>query len=277
MKEFWIHLNATKPIVERLKRHVQPNTHIERLVNISSFLSIISDSTDMNLEPMPWPGSYKFYREGLVLTSDGDGLMFTYGITPELATCINAATMLSRHISYHLARSDVLPEDLTLEIENLLRRLESWSIESEILESLMECDDTTVHLGKLHIMAFAQSTRIYLCTRVLPFTPAQLSPHVREVANYLTEIEDLKARTGYDSVLTATIAWPGFIASCEAEPQDRDDWYHWWGSMVNYGIGNISALWKVVQEAWRLRDSGLRETPAWLPVLRNAKQRILAI
>jgi hypothetical protein len=103
--------------------------------------------------------------------------------------------------------------------------------------------------------------------------------HIDRVARHLIEIEEIKSRAGYDHNISATITWPGFIASCEAERGHcREVWYRWWHGMLQYGIGNIAELWKVVQQAWAIRDNeGLKETPAWVPVLRRSCQRILVV
>lgn len=100
---------------------------------------------------------------------------------------------------------------------------------------------------------------------------------ITKVASDLESIEIIKQTHHYDSQLTAPITWPGFIAACEAAPDQRGIWRHWWEGMLKYRIGNIAHLWRVVKDVWAARDEGDRETPAWMGVLRRERKRILAV
>lgn len=277
MSEFWMHLEAANQIATRLREHAESRPNSERLVNIASFLKIIADSTSTDLDPLPWSDHFDAFAREESFLGDGNGLEFTYGITTRLANLIRCTTILSRCISYYAVMDGTLPATLISQCERLFRLISSWSISSESLSSISGNDPTTLLLAKKHIMAFAQSIQIYYHTKVLPCAASQMSSYVQTVATHLNEIEVVKRTTGYDKVLTASVSWPGFIASCEAEPQHRDVWYDWWTTMLEYRIGNISHLWSVVREAWRLRDRGINETPAWFPVLRRSKKRILAV
>lgn len=275
MSEFWIHLAAAKQISQQLKRTCLPGSHSERLVNISTFLSIISDTTNNSLEPIPWLRRAARYRD--IIIGESHGLDFTYGITATLVNYIHRTTQLSRQMNFYLLQGDPPPADLTSEVEGLLKDMLSWDIRHENMEAFADCDPVTVLITTKHICAFAQSIRIYFYTRLLPCTPSEMTSCIRSVAENLSEIEKLKETTGYNSVLTATITWPGFIASCEAMPDERSVWYTWWMGMLDYRIGNINDLWSVVQQAWELRDQSSNETPAWAPILRRDGKRILAI
>ncbi|KAI1373804.1 fungal-specific transcription factor domain-containing protein [Hypoxylon crocopeplum] len=277
MSEFWIHLEASRSISRQLKGNFEPSSHGERLLNISRFLRSIADTTNANLDRLPWLGTDNAHADIDIFSDDSDGLEFTYGITATLANFIRRATLLSQHISFYLLDGKSLPADLVSACDDLFRELSSWHIGQETLLSFSQCDEVTVLLATEHILAFAQSIRIYFHTRVSMCSQADMASYVQDVATHLNEIEAVKKKTGYKTVLAATIAWPGFIASCEAEPAARDVWHQWWNSMLEYRIGNIRDLWSVVKDAWALRDQGVNETPAWAPVLRRSRKRILAI
>ena len=103
---------------------------------------------------------------------------------------------------------------------------------------------------------------------------------VQRVAEFLTHIEYIKAThmANVDAKVTASVTWPGFIASCEAESgHSREMWCQWWETMLQYQIGNIAHLWVIVKDAWALRDAGCREVPAWMAVLRRTGRRIIAV
>lgn len=281
MSEFWIHLQAAKQISQRLAGKVKADSRAGRLVNISRFLRIISDTTDWSLGAIPWrPDASGDDNDGQDMISGvGHGLEFTYGITATLASLICRITRLARHMSfYSLPSNPPAPAGLLSACEGLLEELSAWEIAQERLPSFADSDDVTILIATKHILAFAQSIRIYYHTKIVPWAaPSKMASCIRTVARHLSEIESIKEDTGYNAVLTATVAWPGFIASCEAEPEEREVWREWWARMLKYGIGNISNLWSVVNDAWSLRDSGTNETPAWAPILRRSGKKILAI
>ena len=74
----------------------------------------------------------------------------------------------------------------------------------------------------------------------------------------------------------APIVWPGFIAACEAGPEQRPLWRVWWIGVQRYSIGSIGVLWGVVQEVWEMRDEGEREVPGWRAVLKRNGRRVMS-
>ncbi|KAJ3541534.1 hypothetical protein NM208_g4561 [Fusarium decemcellulare] len=272
MSEFWIHLDGTKELVRHLRGHVLPGSHGEHLINISYFLCIISDSTDVNIEPSPQtPNPESIFLGG------GHALEFTYGITARLADLIRRVTQLAQNIAYYESNGCPTPSDLLTASNNVLVEIQEWQISQEALPTFSASDDITKLLASKHMFAFAQSIQIYYHTRVFPCDSETMQSLVKSVASHLTEIERIKRRTGYNAVMTATISWPGFIASCQAESHGRRVWTEWWSTMLEYGIGNIRDLWSVTKKAWELQDQGVDETPIWAAVLRQQNRRILAV
>ncbi|KAF4119431.1 hypothetical protein GMORB2_4773 [Geosmithia morbida] len=301
MDEFWIHLDATRALVRCLQHRVPPGSSGEHLVNIARFLRIISDSTDVTLAPVAWTTPSR--EAGFV--GGGRSLEYTYGITARLALLLSRAGRLARSAAYYYAtptgRAAELPLAFTQACDALLADLTAWHISQETLPSFSESDDVTGLLAAKHIHAFAGSIQIYLYARVVsPAVAAATSPSAawpssasrlllgsrmtalgHAVVGHLADIEAIKARTGYAAdTPTATITWPGFIASCQAgrDPALRAAWTKWWRQMVGYGIGNIHDLWSVVQQAWALDESEPSELDVpWAAVLRRTGRRILAI
>ena len=74
----------------------------------------------------------------------------------------------------------------------------------------------------------------------------------------------------------APVVWPGFIASCEADTEDRELWRTWWTMVQKYRIGSIVRLWGLVREAWDMRDARSVEIPAWAAILRSKGLRIIS-
>jgi len=281
MSEYWIHLDGVDRIAKQLRIEGQASPQIERLITISSFLSTVASTTAIDLPSVPWSdevvGTSKLRYQNF---GNGYGLEFAYGITPTLANLMRRIVALSRNIEYYvMSRPANFPPSLYSACVAVSNGLSHWTIASEPLSQLFSGPDTDIALllAKDHILAFAHGLRVYYHTRILPCTPSEMAVYVSRVANHLLEIENIKSKAGYNFNVAATITWPGFIASCEAEQGQRDVWYQWWEGMLKYRIGNIAQLWKIVQEAWKLRDGGLTEVPAWMPVLRRSGKRILAV
>lgn len=274
MSEYQVHLNGVNRICKQMRdQSIEPD---RRLVTISSFLTVLSDTTSVDLRPVPWSTTNAFPNSGSNMFTDDCNLEVTYGITATLANYIHQVTILSQNISHFISQNLPIHPTLLSACYEFSKTISSWSIDWENLTSLPAAN-CNVSLGKIHILAFAQSLKIYFHTRVLPCTDSEMALYVQRVAEYLMEIEAVRAQQGRILDITASIMWPGFIASCEAEPDARDIWYEWWEGMQKYQIGNISKLWSVVKHAWAMRDEGLKEVPAWMPVLRCTGTKILAV
>ena len=274
MNEFWMHLDATTELVQRLRNQVQPGSPGEHLINIATFLHILRNSTDIGIDPAPWS---PHEDTGALFIGNGGTLQFTYGITARLTGFLNRACNLARNSSYYQSHRCDPPSGFFLECGRLLRDLEQWHISQEPLESFSDSGDITTFLASQHILAFAEGIRIYYHTRVISCDDSIMQSLVQSVASRLTGIEELKRRSGYDATPTATISWPGFIASCQASPKARSIWTTWWEQMLDYRIGNIHDLWVVVREVWKLQNAGIVDDPPWAGVLKATGRRILAI
>lgn len=279
MSEYWIHLDGVHRLLEGLQAQGVRSVNMKRLIIISSFKFTLAKSTLLDLPPLPWydtSGSSNSCPDDL---AESSVLELTFGITQMLADIMRRMVLLSQHISYYASVSAPPPHSLATACSEILEVLENWSIDMEPLAELRTGTgrDVTLKLARCHILAYAHSLRVYYHSRICPCTPSKMASHVERVAQDLVELETLKVRTGYASA--ATICWPGFIASCEAEAgHPRDMWYWWWKGMLRYRTGNIARLWEVVKMAWDLRDKeGLTEVPAWMPVLRRTGIRILAV
>ncbi|KAI0159695.1 fungal-specific transcription factor domain-containing protein [Xylariaceae sp. FL1272] len=274
MSEFWIHLDAAKDLVEHLRRRDLLSPPAQHLVNISSFLRILSDSTHPHCELEPWPPSR---GDENIFLADGHTLEFTYGVTVTLADFIRRVCLFARHVAWYNFTNHPQPEEFRLACDGLLQAICDWQISDEPLHSFSDSDDVTVLLVSKHLQAFATSIRIFYHTRVSACDNVTMQALVQVVALHLTEIEEIKEQTGYNDIQSASIAWPGFIASCQTDRAHRAIWTKWWSSMLTYNIGNINNLWSVVQDTWAIQDEGAVGQPPWAAVLRRDHKRILAI
>ncbi|KEY66699.1 hypothetical protein S7711_09719, partial [Stachybotrys chartarum IBT 7711] len=277
MNEFWIHLEAAEELVQQLRGHAQPESTAEHLVNIASFLRILSDSTDVTLPALPWSADSADSLQALLFLGGGQSLEYTYGITARLADFLRRACLLSQHATYYRSSDCPPPVPFLSACDQLLQDLSAWHISQEPLTSFSASDDITSLLASKHILAFAEGIKIYYHTRVAACDETTMQSYVQSVATHLAGIEAIKRRTGYDATPTATISWPGFVASCQASPSEWGVWTKWWNQMLDYRIGNIHDLWLVIQEAWTLQDTPVENDPAWVVVLKHTGKRILAI
>lgn len=247
------------------------------MINICNFLHVISESTNWSLVPIPWEATPPislvaapcFYRDGT--------LEITYGTTASHVELISRITNLARAIrSCEIHSISPFPE-LRMASERLAIAVESLVTIQDIAGIPEDHDEHARNLLKQHIEAFAIGIKVYFHISVRSCGQERMDGLVHEIACKLNAIEEQKQSTGKHYAKTATIAWPGFVASCEARHDQRDPWRRWWSGMISYGIGNIEALWGIVQESWRLRDAGSAVTPAWLPVLETKQKFILAV
>jgi hypothetical protein len=286
MSEFWVHLQGVERLAKQLRHEGEVSPLIDRLITNSQFLCTVADTTSLDFSPLPWAEETPFLPDFEYNQSNGGFILeVTYGITPTLLRLMRRSVNLSRNISFYVSNNENFPPAMVSACIALSEAIARWSIDSEPLSDLFSSANSgsgaepALLMARKHVLAFAHCLRVYYHTRILPCTPHEMSHYVSLVADDLMAVEDIKTGAGYDSNVAATITWPGFIASCEAgKGPERDIWYRWWEGMLRYRIGNIAQLWKIVQEAWALRDDeGSTEVPGWVPVLRRSGKRVLAV
>ncbi|TVY25774.1 Arginine metabolism regulation protein II [Lachnellula hyalina] len=271
MGEFWVHIDGAM----RRQRQIPWG----RLHTLCAFLSTVSDTTIYNLPALPWPPSKKDLERSYTYTGasieDDCFLESTYGITSELVFLMRLTTTMSQHLAYYVSEDHTFPQTLETTLREVESKILAWSIESVLLPHVAEGDHLARSVIKLHVEAFYHALKIYFYARVTPCPAARMASYVDTVVSHLIQIEDLKA--SHELPLTASIMWPGFVAACEARPEQHAEWRAYWQRMLEYRIGNIATLWRVVQDVWEARRKGSLETPGWIGVLRTSEQRILAI
>lgn len=277
MDQFWAHLTASLRISGFLRPAADWRPRSRSMINICDFLYVISESTNWNLMPTPWDENSNtsssaephFYEDGTLET--------TYGITATLAGLVARITRVTQAMKYYSFHHIEPPPVFQTARRHLSVALELLSIPHIESEVPKDCDANVHVLLRQHIEAFALSVKIYYHVSLYPCSTEQMDELVHEVGRTLNTIEQQKQCSGMHHAKTASIAWPGFVAACEARPGQRDQWSRWWTSMESYGIGNIKTLWEVVQKAWDVRDSGSDVAPSWLPVLMSKQKFILAV
>lgn len=277
MDQFWAHLAASTRICELLRPVASQRPRSRGMINICSFLHVISESTNWSLTPLPWEESPittlatmpSFYEDGTLET--------TYGITAGLGGLISRITRLTQTLRYYSVHSIGPPPELQVAREHVAAAVESLPTLQDATAIPEDCDEHVKTLLAEHIDAFALGIKVYFYVSVGSCSQDRLDDLVQEIGCKLNRIEEQKKSTERRYAKTATIMWPGFVASCEARQDQRDLWRRWWSDMASYGIGNIAVLWNIVQESWSLRDSGSVIYPAWMPVLRAKGKFILAV
>lgn len=247
------------------------------MINICNFLRVISESTNWSLALIPWEGSSTTTPAAMPLLYEDGTLETTYGITVGLAKLISRITRLAQTMRYYSDQSISPPPELQIARGNLAAAIESLPAPQDVAGIPQDCDELVRTLLADHIDAFALGIKVYHHVSLGSCSQERLDDLVQEVGSKLNMIEDQKQSTEERYAKTATMMRPGFVASCEARQDHRDLWRRWWSDMASYGIGNIEALWTIVQESWLLRDSGSDISPAWLPVLRANGKFILAV
>lgn len=277
MDQFWTHLNASMRISELLRPVASDRPRSRSMINICNFLHVISESTNWSLVPIPWEQSSTTALAAMPIFYEDGTLETTYGITAGLAEMISRITRLAQTIRYYSDHSISPPPELQIARENLYTAVESLPTIQKVAGIPQDCDEHVRTLLAEHIGAFALGVKVYYHVSMGSCTQEGLQDLVQEISRKLNMIEEQKQSTERRYAKTATIMWPGFVASCEARQDHRDLWRRWWSEMASYGIGNIEALWNIVQESWMLKDSGSEISPAWLQVLRAKGRFILAV
>lgn len=277
MDQFWTHLDASMRISELLRPVAWERPRSRSMANICNFLHVISESTNWSLVPILWEESSATAKATMPLFYEDGTLETTYGITAGLAELISRITRLAQTIRYYNSHSISQPPGLQATLEHLANAVESLPTPQDTAGIPQDCDEHVRKLLEEHIDAFALGIKVYYHVSMGSCSRERLDDFVQEVGCKLNMIEEQKKSTERRYTKTATIMWPGFVASCEARQDHRDLWRRWWSDMSSYGIGNIEALWTIVQESWLLRDSGSDISPAWLPVLRARGKFILAV
>ena len=203
--------------------------HEQLMVNCS-FMGILARSTDPYITPKPWTKSDATTIDTLLKSSPfppgANSLEFTYGTTSTVASYLYLTILLSQHLAFcHLHR---LPTPLPLQqaCSSLEEAITTWSIAQESLVSVPKTDYETLSLVTCHVLAFHASVAVYFHTLIRPCSLSLLRSYNKTCISNLLAAEALKcshsARMGWNSM--APIVWPGFIAACEAGPEQRPLW-----------------------------------------------------
>lgn len=282
MTEFWVHLNGCNQLKSSIQGQAIASSGHSQLIHICSFMSTLACSTDPFLAPEAWTGIFENaddLRQGSPFLPDDHSLEFTYGTTATLATYLHLTISLSQNCAYYELNQLPLPEALQQACDSLCTAISHWSIDQETLASLPEDDYETRSLITCHVIAFHAAVVIYFHSVLNYSAPGSiLRTSNRVCVSNLLAAEALKSSDGARKRWNAhaPIVWPGFIAACEAELDERPLWQAWWTGVQKYCLGSIVTLWDVVQEVWRARDAGNTETPGWRGILRQRGRRVMS-
>ena len=277
MDQFWAHLTASMRLSALLQPVAVLRPRSRSMINICNFLHVISESTNWSLVTIPWDESSPASMTAAPLFYEDGTLEITYGTTASHIELIWRITRLTQATRYYEMHQISPPPGVQTALDRLTVAVESLRTVENIQRLPQDCDEHAQSLLKQHIETFALSIKVYFYSSLRTCDQERMDLCVQEISCKLNAIEQQKQSMGKHYAKTATIAWPGFIASCESRQDHRGLWRRWWSKMIGYGIGNIEALWSIVQESWRLKDAGSAITPAWLPVLKANRKFILAV
>lgn len=168
------------------------------------------------------------------ILEDNCFLESTYGITSELVFLMRLTTTMAQHRAYYISKDQPIPQTLQTTLREAESKILAWSIESVLLPHVAEGDHLARSILKLHVEAFYHALKIYFYARVTPCPAAQMAGYVGTVVSQLNQIEDLKA--SHELPPTASIMWPGFVAACEAQPEQHAEWRAYWQRMLEYRL-----------------------------------------
>ncbi|KAE8350312.1 fungal-specific transcription factor domain-containing protein [Aspergillus coremiiformis] len=283
MTDFWIHLKGCDTLRLSMQSDRLRYPGDVQLLTNCSFMSLLSQSTNPYITPEPWSGVQFVSIEDMLRISpfhpDNHTLEFTYGTTATLAGYMHLSVALCQHLHYYEIHQLRLPPSLEQACAALDRALTTWSIGDEPLSSVPDGDYETLSLITCHILAFHAALVIYFYSLTRRSPSASVLRHYGKICvSNLLAAEALKlshgSQGGWNTM--APIVWPGFIASCEAEPEERPLWRAWWTGVQRYCIGSIRTLWEVVQEVWKEERGPEHDGPRWIDVLRRRGRRVMS-
>ncbi|OJJ44219.1 hypothetical protein ASPZODRAFT_160869 [Penicilliopsis zonata CBS 506.65] len=304
MTEFWIHLDGCERLRSFMLNVAVPSSEHEQLMGICSFMGTLARSTDPHLPPKPWtwphqgPITIESLLQSTPFQPSHHSLEFTYGTTTTLASYLHLTIRFAQHIAFYMQNNkndsnnnfnydddndnkiNKMPDGLRRACTVLEDAITNWTVAQEPLASVPKDDYETNALVIRHVVAFHASVAIYFHTLIRPCSPQRLRAYKDTCVANLVAAEKLKAtpHASRQWNTMAPIVWPGFIAACEAEPDERPLWRAWWVGVARYCIGSIRTLWTVVQEVWEERDrcKGMVEVPGWRAVLQWRGRRVMS-
>lgn len=224
-------------------------------------------------EPKPWPTS------GYVINDDDldslePSIEFIYGITPSIARAILKIYRLTQHIAYYPDRE--YPQALLQSCEKAGDELSSWKISSEPFSTIDLRQEPMLAIARAQARAFYHAAVIYYYRSVQNCDRKSLHVEQQATIRAMNEAEDLKLSFRGDGSLPAPIAWPAFIASCEAVGEDRQLWDKWWARVQEYRMGNYTKQQSIIQRVWAELDSN-GASMDWRQALAQMHLRIIPV
>ncbi|KAL5046133.1 fungal-specific transcription factor domain-containing protein [Aspergillus fruticulosus] len=253
MTDFWIHLDGCEKLQPLLRAQ-----GADQLLAICAFMSTLAGSTDPCLPTRPW--EWKAERPP--------------GITSALAHYMDLTIRLSQHVRYYHIHGLPLPPVVGASHLHSPRS-PNQLVHRQLSYSLLfpKGDSETLPLVRCHILAFHAALVIYLYT----VTGWSSDPGSTSIVRHYNSIcittllsaEALEtsygAQAGWNAM--APIVWPGFVAACEAAPDERPLWRTWWVSVQRYCIGK---MWQEVSLVVEELE------PRWMEVLRGSGRRVMS-
>ena len=271
--DHWIHLEAGIQLQE--SRHyaslVSQETRV--LNNICRMLLLFAQTTVAQPKPKPWPGfdNAPTWTDFHFLEPNVE---FLYGITISIAQAVFKVYQLTQYLSYY--KDKVYPQSLMEACERLGDELCSRMISSEQFSTLDSKEGQMLRVAHAQARAFHYATLIYYYRSVQKCARESLSFEQQTAVAAMNEAEDLKSSLDVAGSFPAPIAWPAFIASCEAVGEERQHWDKWWSRVQRYRMGNYYRQHCTVRGVWAKLDNS-HMVIDWREALMEMKLRIIPV
>lgn len=177
---------------------------------------------------------------------------YIYGITTNLARLIKRIYRVTQHLAFY-KRSEY-PTAFLDACEELGDHLSSWKIDSEPFSAIGTEREDARQVARAQTRAFHSAALIYYYRSIQNCDRQYLAAEQENTLFAMNEAEDLKLCLIKDSSVPAPLAWPAFIASCEAVGEYRQRWNEWWVRVEKYHLKSFSKQHSIVQRVWERLD-----------------------
>lgn len=246
----------------------------QQLNEISDFLNLLTRTVSFSFSPGPWPvEALEDTHEPIASKSKPDSCFgYMYGITPAIAAEIEETCRLGEYLLWYEGTHEPIPEGLLQACEALGGRLCSWFLDLEdVHEAVSGQDEEALEIFRHHANAWHLAAIVYYHRRIQRCYSDSHEELVARIAEHMHAVEDIKTRSkSTKTSFMAPIAWPAFIASCDA--QNRGPWELWWNKTQRYGLANSRTQWGVVQRIWERKTELEQTNPGsfdWIDVFRD--------
>lgn len=227
---------------------------------------------------LPWPDPIPWSEDIGPDRMDHDfsdpSVEYIYGITTNLARLIKRIYRITQHLAFY--HGGEYPATLLAACEELGDHLSSWTIDSEPFSAIGTEREDARQIARAQARAFHSAALIYYYRSVQNCNREYLNTEQESTLLAMNDAENLKLCLVDGNSVPAPLAWPAFIASCEATGEYRQRWSEWWARVERYRLKSFSKQHSIVQRIWEGLDKS-HDTIDWRSVLGAMNFRIIPV